>query len=453
MISKNTIRLYVIFVAFGVILVGLEPSTRKATGQQDAGFKVWVKTSPCSASRTDWMTVAKEYPGAAGGPDFWSLADLIQTPSACTTQNSQCSFKDAMTSADSLRTHVNFNNYCCKDYSVWENTTTGETAIVRGAGSAGFGWRQTDSGLCCEEAEAVTGKTGLCSQSVRNPYNCFASDAGMGSTNRDEHLQWARQQSPETLQSNLLTKIDLVFVCKNITDIDFANFFADVSVLIAKYVQNVGCFGNDAGAVIIDRSAHYEWARTQTRQRVHQNLQGKVRAAFRCLNSTGQINLFTDAAIPAAKISQSSPITAGGPRATPIPRTYSSPTPTPIATPSALPPGTRPCDAAERTAFARMLGAFQTPSGAKITIGGSCEQASGTEIHTDYCENPDAIYNQTLKRYQVSFTGRMGGSFLMVQWKNPSDPRRLEGSASCYIGADGILSCSGFPCRIDGVRK
>lgn len=51
-----------------------------------------------------------------------------------------------------------FFNYCCRDYSVWENTQTRARSVVVGKfGTAGLGWILLKTDLCCEEAEALSG--------------------------------------------------------------------------------------------------------------------------------------------------------------------------------------------------------------------------------------------------------------------------------------------------------
>lgn len=77
-----------------------------------------------------------------------------------------CTFAAATTSAEKIRASGKFANYCCRDYTVWKNSASGEKSVVKGSGSAGFGWMFEKGNLCCEEAEAITGKTGVCSSST-----------------------------------------------------------------------------------------------------------------------------------------------------------------------------------------------------------------------------------------------------------------------------------------------
>jgi hypothetical protein len=115
----------------------------------------------------------------------------------------------------------------------------------------------------------------------------------------------------------------------------------------------------------------------------------------------------------------------------------------------------RPCDANERAAFALMSGSWRSISlGPNVTISGSCEEATGTEKYAEYCERPDATYNTTLKRYEVTFTGRMEGESLVIMWTpDPTDTRSSPGSGTCRINSEGILGCSGIPCGINAKKQ
>ncbi len=166
MMSCSALAVLVAVVAgCGVFSSSKVPGTGGSTG--GTGWKVWVKTSPCAGGRTDWVSVARQNPTEGGGGSFWQTADLIQTPMPCTlVSDDSCTFAQANTSADTIRASGKFNNYCCRDYTVWQNTATGERSVVKGSGSAGFGWIQEKNSLCCEEAETIAGKPGVCSGST-----------------------------------------------------------------------------------------------------------------------------------------------------------------------------------------------------------------------------------------------------------------------------------------------
>ena len=88
-----------------------------------------------------------------------------------------------------------------------------------------------------------------------------------------------------------------------------------------------------------------------------------------------------------------------------------------------------------------------------VTIGGSCEQATGTFKYAEWCEGVDATYNTTTARTTGTFTGRGGGS-LQVAWDAPASPSSgaRKGTASCSLNSDGTLSCSGFVCSGDAMK-
>lgn len=143
-------------VSFLLLLVLLSPIV--ANGQDD-GWRVWIKISPCSG-RLDWVSVAKTNP--EGGLNYYYLANQLFPSAECTRQG--CTFAGANAVAASLRTSSEFFKYCCRDYSVWQNTQTGQMTVVVGKfGTAGLGWRIVKGDLCCEEAEALSGISGACS--------------------------------------------------------------------------------------------------------------------------------------------------------------------------------------------------------------------------------------------------------------------------------------------------
>jgi hypothetical protein len=166
----------------------------------DTGWKVWVKTSPCSGGRTDWVSVAKRNPTEGGGGGFWVLADIILTPMNCTTaSDDSCTFAAAEATATVIRASDKFTNYCCKEYWVWENSQTKDKAVVKGTGSAGFGWSNIAGPMCCEEAEKMTGKTGLCGGTIvggQTGYiGCFKDT--LSALDLDGFLERSRSNTPE----------------------------------------------------------------------------------------------------------------------------------------------------------------------------------------------------------------------------------------------------------------
>jgi hypothetical protein len=129
----------------------------------------------------------------------------------------------------------------------------------------------------------------------------------MGSTNRKGHYDWSQTQNANQLEANLKSKIDLLYNCTSLSDDGFRNAFADISVIIAKQIPDSNCFGNDRGVINTDRNAHFQWARAKSRQQLYQNLQWKMVAGFRCLDSWGQKTFFADTSVSIAKTAPTLP--------------------------------------------------------------------------------------------------------------------------------------------------
>ena len=140
--------------------------------------------------------------------------------------------------------------------------------------------------------------------------NCFASDPAMGSTNRNDHYSWAKTQVSSRLAANVKLKIDLFYNCPSVDDYTFQASFASVSAIIGKYTQNSTCFTNDPGAKNSDVRAHYDWAKTKTRQQLFENLQGKITEGFKCMSRWEQEAFFADIS---ASIAQTAKQNTGNP--------------------------------------------------------------------------------------------------------------------------------------------
>src|SRR5687768_9626137 len=114
--TKNRVLFFMLFVMnlsflllSGVVL---------AQSEEGLGWKVWVKTSPCSG-RFDWVTVAKKNPTEGPGPGFWTSADLILTGTgmSCVRPGDEsCTFAAANAEAAIVRASDKFSNYCCREY-------------------------------------------------------------------------------------------------------------------------------------------------------------------------------------------------------------------------------------------------------------------------------------------------------------------------------------------------
>jgi Caspase domain len=136
--------------------------------------------------------------------------------------------------------------------------------------------------------------------SATSAINCFAQDPGALSTNRETHNTWAKSQSVETLERNLNFKIDTLFQCPSMDAQRLGEAFANVSVIIAKYVPDANCFGGDAGATSTNGADHKAWGVSQGADVMRRNLQWKIAGAMKCLNRSNQVSLFVDVSIPIA---------------------------------------------------------------------------------------------------------------------------------------------------------
>jgi hypothetical protein len=319
-------------------------------------------------------------------------------------------------------------------------------------GNPGGGFTEQEGGpMCCEDAAAAAGfPASFCGGGGGSVNTCFANDPGMASTNRNDHYNWAQRQDGARLEANMRNKINLLFNCPSVTDDQLSSAFADFSVVIARYAQNAACFRGDQGVINTDWSAHKEWARTKSRDQLLGNLQWKMAAAFKCLNRAGQSSLFADSSVAAAKAPLA--VDTNPPEVEEIPEEVTSRPRTGSVPPNKnTPPSVRPCSADEAAAFSQMIGSWKA-GGPKITVGGSCEQATGTTDWAEYCGDPD---NTSNAKYRGTFTGRMEGGSLQVNWDLPAQGihQAFQGTASCELKSDGTLSCSGFRCGVGGRKQ
>jgi WSC domain len=205
---KNIYRLlFGIVTLLGIATFFFVPRQVAAQGA-DLGWKVWVKTSPCSG-RFDWVTVAKENPTYGGGGSYWTNADLIITGTGmfCVRNIDQtCTFAAATAEAAIVAASPRFSDYCCRNYSVWKNEQSGKMSIVIGKFSVGNpGWTQVRGDLCCPEAESISGITGGCSGSTGTAnYNGCYKDTSAFDLNG--FLERSNSNTPERCVATCLAK-------------------------------------------------------------------------------------------------------------------------------------------------------------------------------------------------------------------------------------------------------
>lgn len=157
---------------FLALLVGaLLGSTALVTkGQSTKPWRVWQRDSPCSG-RSDWVVVSQDNPGAAGGSSYYEVF-----PGSL----SYSTRLEAEAEAELDRQSPRFQNYCCHDYSVYQNQQTNNFSVVQGKfGDPGSGWFLKKGGLCCDDAFAYAGMPALACGSLNlsgiwtaTGYNC-----------------------------------------------------------------------------------------------------------------------------------------------------------------------------------------------------------------------------------------------------------------------------------------
>lgn len=160
-------RASIILLAINAIMAGsfifTAATSVSAQNSSGRGWRVWIRTDPCSGRR-DWLSVAKEHEG--GGKNFYvTYETILGSDGRCTRSDAGgCTFAEANQLMEELRSNEAFFDYCCRDYSVWENTQTDEKSVflIR-TGTPGVDWRFVQGDLCCEEAEELAGKPGACS--------------------------------------------------------------------------------------------------------------------------------------------------------------------------------------------------------------------------------------------------------------------------------------------------
>ena len=139
----------------------------------------------------------------------------------------------------------------------------------------------------------------LLASSAQASTTCFGSDAGAGVTERAAHYDWASPRDPAEVAANLSWKVDALSACAT-SDDALRAAFADLSVVIANYVSDPGCFGGDVDVTIRERQPHLDWATARSRQEVIDNLRWKAAAAMTCLARAGQNDYFADLSVAIA---------------------------------------------------------------------------------------------------------------------------------------------------------
>jgi hypothetical protein len=136
------------------------------------------------------------------------------------------------------------------------------------------------------------------SMKVASPYaECFREDLGAASTNWDSHHDWATKQDLQTLKRALNWKLQALFQCSSRTDDQISDAFAQISVIVARYVPNASCFNGNLGAVSTDAGSHRDWAKAKGRTAALADAQTKVLAALSCLDRSKQVSFYADLSV------------------------------------------------------------------------------------------------------------------------------------------------------------
>lgn len=361
----------------GAMLVSSSAAWAQQVDPQLPRFAVFEKIQPCMDTRQDWFTVSEGYPGTPS-TNVWKQVTSLST------------FAAAAASADAGKLQdktLPFHNRACLDWSVFKSNITGALSVGRNPQPIGHDNLQWVAGpMSCEDAfnraglpvgtrqdcRNVTLSTGvIMTKTAAGPFvpftapslpppppppgrrglppipiapmpslppdpktGCFGNDAGMASTDGNAQASWAAGQTDATIQANLLLKIDRLFNCDAVSQEQLANAFANMSMTIASDVQNVACFGGDAGAISLDWQRHYNWAMSQNYAAVRQNMETKVRDALKCVDRAKQVDIFANLSVSVAK----TPGSPGGPHPPPVHPGVVPPPPPPRIVPPPPPP-------------------------------------------------------------------------------------------------------------------
>lgn len=409
--------LFILLIATSFVTVALLPKARKATvSAQTKPWKTWVKVSPCSVTRLDWVSSAQVNPneaggGEGGGPSFWYAANVIVPGAPCARDVENCSFATAQAALPAIRGRPEFLIYCCHDYAVYENDRTKERVYLKsssgGPGSLSGPWSLVQASLCCEEAQGLAGKSG----------GCGVPDYGSNT----------QHQNGKVIDGMDMPGNDLV-------TIDVSN--SDARTCTQYCLANENCKG-------------FTYAKAGSRgtsaKCILKAAVSKMVPAACCSSAvvdvmamvTGNTGDISMADGPVAKLGD-----VGDVRSTPKPKNPGTNADTRTAQTSK---NVKPCTELEKAAFAKLSGTVQTKFGSKVatvTIGGSCENAQGT-VDASSCPISEGSNSYVSRRFQ--FSGRMSGEFLNVDWRS-SDA--LRGNGYCHSLRPRGMACNGFGCTI-----
>lgn len=402
-----SLSLMVVLLAAGTFFLS---SATKVSGQQSRGWRVWVKTSPCSG-RFDWLTVAKETPPPQGGglSDYVPYETLLGRAPAgmmdCLDSSERgCTFAQAEQLREALRFNSKFSNYCCRDYSVWKDTQTGKAyvALVR-TGTPGLGQQFVKGNLCCEEAEALAGTPGVCSGRK-------ASGSG-----------WGTYQNGSVNQGDGTT---LTYYRGTTAEQCRADCDKNPGCAAFTFIK-AGAFGPN------DPAMCYLMSEVK-----------KVTPSSCCVTA---IKNESDGGSRSARNTNRNRTTPTRPQVEALPADADEPV-AKTSTPPARPPVTKiptptsaggTCTASDQALWAKISGTWQAKYG-YVTFSGSCENITGFWMQGTWSH--PLRKDGTDQRGEIS-DGKMSGGSLTFRFFQPWGDQR-KGSDSCYPSDDGKkLNC------------
>ena len=112
----------------------------------------------------------------------------------------------------------------------------------------------------------------------------------------------------------------------------------------------------------------------------------------------------------------------------------------------------RACNNSESQAFSQMIGSWKTYA-LKLTITGSCNNASGKMEWVEWCSSIDDENSKYL-HYPGTFRGEMDGETLVLRWNIPAIGLHPEQKGTAYLHQEnGTISVRGFGCGNGALNK
>jgi len=134
-------------------------------------------------------------------------------------------------------------------------------------------------------------------QSSNELESCFGEDRRAASRDWHDHHEWAEHHDASNIKNGLDYKLRALFTCRVPGSDRLNDIYADLSVVIAQYVPNAGCFHGDSGTVSRDRNRHRKWASGKSRSAVLEAIEWKTQAAVDCVDPSRQPDFYADLSV------------------------------------------------------------------------------------------------------------------------------------------------------------